>query len=65
MAFGGYTTTYSGLSEEYNGASWTATPTLNTARYAMAGCGTATSALAFGGDVPGGPRSNASETWEW
>jgi hypothetical protein len=36
--------------EEYNGATWTSNPTgLNTARRGLAGCGTQTAALAFGG----------------
>jgi hypothetical protein len=36
--------------EEYNGSTWTANPTgLNTGRHALAGAGTQTAALAFGG----------------
>jgi hypothetical protein len=39
-----------GATEEYNGATWTSNPTgLNTARYVLAGAGTQTAALAFGG----------------
>jgi hypothetical protein len=48
-----YTTppaTFRSETEEYNGATWTANPTgLNTARSNLAGCGTQTAALAFGG----------------
>jgi hypothetical protein len=36
--------------EEYNGSTWaTSPPGLNTARNSLAGCGTQTAALAFGG----------------
>jgi hypothetical protein len=50
LAFGGYDTTATGATEEYNGATWASNPTgLNTARYALAGCGTQTAGLAFGG----------------
>jgi hypothetical protein len=39
-----------GATEEYDGTSWTSNPTgLNTARNDLAGCGTQTAALAFGG----------------
>jgi hypothetical protein len=39
-----------GATEEYNGTSWTTVPNaLNTARYALAGAGIQTAALAFGG----------------
>jgi hypothetical protein len=41
-----------GATEEYNGSSWTSNPTsLNTARATLAGCGTQTAGLAFGGYV--------------
>jgi hypothetical protein len=36
--------------EEYDGSTWTAGGNLNTARYNLAGCGTQTAGLAFGGD---------------
>ena len=39
-------------SEEYNGASWTATPNLNTARGQDAGFGTTTAAVCCGGATP-------------
>jgi hypothetical protein len=40
-----------GATEEYNGSTWTSNPTgLNTARYLIAGAGTQTAALAFGGN---------------
>jgi hypothetical protein len=39
-----------GATEEYDGTNWTSNPTgLNTARYALAGAGTQTAGLAFGG----------------
>jgi hypothetical protein len=45
--------------EEYNGSTWTAGGNLNTARYFLAGAGTQTAALAFGGNhTAGNYRSN-------
>jgi hypothetical protein len=41
---------FTSASESWNGSSWTATPTLNTARCNLGGAGTQTAALAFGGD---------------
>jgi hypothetical protein len=42
-----------GATEEYDGTTWTTSPgSLNTARLALAGAGTQTAALAFGGDLP-------------
>jgi hypothetical protein len=35
---------------------------LNTARYALAGCGTQTAGLAFGGEVP--PPTGATEEYD-
>jgi len=49
LAFGGYTTTFSGATESYNGTSWTNTASMATARNGLAGAGTQTTALAFGG----------------
>jgi hypothetical protein len=45
------TTTQVGATEEYDGTSWTSSNPLNTARYGLAGCGTQTAGLAFGGDL--------------
>ena len=62
LAFGGNNdgpTNYSNT-ELWNGTTWTANPTgLATARNSLAGCGTQTLALAFGG----GPASTATEEW--
>jgi hypothetical protein len=49
LAFGGYTTTESSATEEYNGSTWSPQTSLNTARYALAGAGTQTAGLGFGG----------------
>ena len=46
-------------SETYDGTSWSTRPSLGTARHALAGAGTASAALAAGGNVP--PWSNATE----
>jgi hypothetical protein len=40
-----------GATEEYDGTTWTSPNPLNTARDGLAGCGTQTAALAFGGYV--------------
>jgi hypothetical protein len=50
LGFGGYSHPITGATEEYDGSTWTSSPTgLNTAREQLAGCGTQTAALAFGG----------------
>jgi hypothetical protein len=47
--------------EEYDGSTWTSNPTgLNTARGQLAGVGTQTAALAFGGTPP---ITAATEEW--
>jgi hypothetical protein len=40
-----------GATEEYDGSTWTSGNPLNTARNGLAGAGTQTAALAFGGEV--------------
>jgi len=40
-----------GVSEKFNGSTWTNTGKLNTARQSLAGCGTQNSALSFGGST--------------
>jgi hypothetical protein len=43
-------TAVTGATEEYDGSTWTSSPgSLNTARSDLAGCGTQTAALGFGG----------------
>jgi len=49
LSFGGYTTTYVGTTELYNGTSWATKSPLTTARGYPAGAGTSSSALSFGG----------------
>ena len=44
----------------YNGTSWATQPNLATARYYLAGCGTSSLGLAFGGNLGPG-TSNATE----
>jgi hypothetical protein len=45
-------TAVTGATEEYDGTSWATNPgSLNTARRDLAGCGTQTAALAFGGEI--------------
>jgi hypothetical protein len=48
--------------EEYDGSTWTAGGTLNTARRSLGGCGTQTAALGFGGDTP--PATGATEEYD-
>jgi hypothetical protein len=43
---------HTGATEEYDGTTWTTYPaSLNTVRYDLAGAGTQTAALAFGGKM--------------
>jgi hypothetical protein len=52
---------HTGATEEYDGTNWTTNPgCLNTTRIVLAGAGTQTAGLAFGGTVPppGYYRSN-------
>jgi hypothetical protein len=44
---------FTGATETWNGTSWTEVNDLNTARNNLAGCGTNTAALAFGGNIQG------------
>jgi hypothetical protein len=56
-------TTATDATEEYNGTNWTNNPTgLNTARVFLAGCGTQTAALAFGGST--GSITGATEEYD-
>jgi len=74
MAFGtqtatgyacGYTTTYTAVTEEYNGTGWGAGGTADRARYQSAGCGTLTAGLIFGGaQSPGQPEGGQSAKTE-
>jgi hypothetical protein len=49
--------------EYWDGSSWAEVADLSTARHALGGAGTSTSALAFGGEPPGAPDTNATEEW--
>jgi hypothetical protein len=51
-----------GATEEYNGTSWSKSSGLNTVRRLLAGAGTQTAALAFGGDAP--PNTGATEEYD-
>jgi hypothetical protein len=54
----------SALCETFNGTSWTEKADLNVARHSLAGGGTTTAAIAFGGNQAPGPYATAlSETW--
>ena len=72
VAFGGATNAnfpvlnpeVSSATESYNGTSWTSVNSMNTARWALGGAGTQTSALGFGGSVgPFSTRGTATELW--
>jgi len=64
LAFGGASPGLVALTEQYNGASWSEVNDLNTAKSALAGAGTSTAALGFGGYVPPGvTTTNQTETW--
>ena len=49
------------MTEEWNGAGWTETTDLNTGRNQLAGTGTTSAALAFGGGAPS--VTTATEEW--
>jgi len=54
---GGHTPSYSALTEEYGGESWTAGGNMISVQVNMAGAGTATNAIVAGGTVaPGTPN---------
>ena len=64
LGFGGFTTVAVGVTESYNGTSWTTLPaSMNTARSNFAGYGTQTFAAAIGGGGDGIPPSNQAEIW--
>jgi hypothetical protein len=58
LKFGG--NPYTGVTESYNGTSWSPVSSLNTPRGRLAGAGTQTAALGFGGLTP---LSSATESW--
>ena len=51
LCMGGYTDSYSVITEEYDGTSWSAGGNLNTARNNLAGAGTQTAGLCMGGST--------------
>ena len=61
---GGYSTTYSAVTESYDGTSWTNVNSMNTARFSLGGAGTQTSAVAYGGDKNPSTLTGATETWD-
>ena len=60
LVFGGFITAVSDTSETYDGSSWTATASLNTARSAKTGAGTYTAALMFASDQTANDELNES-----
>ena len=60
LAAGGYTGSYTGKTESYNGTSWTETTDLNTSRGSGGGAGTYTASIYFGGADP--TKAN-TESW--
>jgi hypothetical protein len=61
IAFGGYTTAATNATEEYNGSTWGPGGNLGTARRLLAGAGTQTAGLGFGGYPP---NSSATEEYD-
>ena len=55
LSFGGYTTGYTGATEEYDGAAWSIGGNLLTVRNELAGAGIQSAGLSFGGQADGGP----------
>jgi hypothetical protein len=65
LAFGGRTpTTFTAVTESWNGTSWSPVSSLNTGRSGLEGAGTQTAALAFGGATytPAQPGSTGLQT---
>ena len=62
LAAGGYTGSYTGKTESYNGTAWTETTDLNTTRAIGAGAGTYTAAIYFGGAIDPTTYDN-TESW--
>jgi hypothetical protein len=60
LAAGGYTGSYTGKTESYNGTSWTETTDLNTSRGSGGGAGTYTASIYFGGSDP---TTGKTESW--
>jgi hypothetical protein len=67
LGFGGTVGVYQSLTELWNGSSWTEVNDLNSPKAYMAGAGTSTDALAFGGFSPAlSPTTTAqTEVMEW
>ena len=61
LAAGGYTGSYTGKTESYNGTSWTETTDLNTSRGSGGGAGTYTASIYFGGVASPGPTTATEE----
>lgn len=65
LAMGGFTTVVVGTTERWNGTSWSAVSSLNTAVNQAGGCGTAEDAIIFGGSTNGaaGGVTGITETY--
>ena len=64
LAFGRFSPPYVNSTELWNGTSWTANPTgLGTTRYNVGFAGLSTTALSFGGELPSGNNSAATESF--
>ena len=61
VIWSGYSTTMTNLTEEYNGASWTAGGVIGTSGYGARGFGTQTAAVSAGFFTPGGQQTNVYE----
>ena len=61
ICMGGYTTSDSNVTEEYNGSSWSAGGNLGTARAYLAGGGDSSNAICMGGDT--GSYSKVTEEY--
>jgi hypothetical protein len=62
LGFGGNVPPYTGgLTEAYDGTSWTAETAMSSGRTQLGGAGTQASALAFGGDTTGLLQTSTEE----
>ena len=65
LSVGGYSSTllYNGRTESWNGTNWTEVNDLNQSRSAPGGTGTATAAIATGGNIPPNSSTTKNESW--
>lgn len=64
LGFGGYSGSFTNVTEEYDGASWASGGNISANSYGMGGAGTQTSGLRFGGVLSGSIFVNTTEEYD-